>query len=62
MADDFPSQGEDAGDWGTKLINFFKQEFHLAGTWAGNFANVCKENQVVCKENQIVCKVDRGIQ
>ena len=62
MAEDFPSQGGDSGDWGTKLINFFKEEFHLAGSWAGQFANVSKENQVVCKNNQIVMKVDRSIQ
>lgn len=59
---DFPSQGGDSGDWGTKLINFFKKAFHMAGSWGGRIANVCKENQVVVKENQVVMKTDRSIQ
>lgn len=59
---DFPSQGGDSGDWGTKLINFFKQMFHMESTYGGQLAIVCKENQVVCKENQVVVKTDRSIQ
>lgn len=59
---DFPSQGGDSGDWGTKLVNFFKQMFHMAGSWGGQSANVCKENQVVCKENRLLMKTDRSIQ
>ena len=59
---EFPDQGGDSGDWGTKLINFFKIYFHMEDTYGGRIANVCKENQVICKENQVVVKTDRSIQ
>lgn len=59
---DFPSQGGDSGDWGTKLITFFKRVFHMAGSWGGEIAIVCNENQVVCNEDKVVCNVDWSIQ
>jgi len=59
---DFPSQGSDSGDWGTKLINFFKRVFHMSGTYGGEIAIVCNDNQVVCNENQVVMNIDRSLQ
>lgn len=59
---DFPDQGGQSGSWGTDLINFFKIYFQLDGTYGGEIAIVCKDNQVVCKNNQTVTKTDRSVQ
>lgn len=62
MAEDFPLQGGSSGTWGTEYSDFFKQSFHMSGTYGGQIAIVCNEDQVVCNENEVVMNTDRSIQ
>ena len=59
---DCPVQGSNEGTWGTDYFNFLKKVFHMSGTFGGELAIVCNQNQVVCNRNQVVTNVDRRLQ
>lgn len=58
---DFPQQGGSEGTWGTELINFFKEAFHMSDIFGGELAIVCNQGQVVTNQNQVLTNIDRSL-